>query len=212
MPTSISVKAPATAPLRAKRNDAPAKKTPQAIVARAPELRTDATSPRRKGGPTALAKIGRTGEAPGRGLRRYVDTLTHATPLQRMQFEREGIAGSLLKAMAAEMQIPTMRFYNMIGVPKATAEQKIAKNQPISGAGGHAALGVARLLGMVSEMLAHSTAPAAENFDAAKWLGQWIEHPQPALGGKKPADMLDTPTGFEVVTRTLGAIESGAFL
>ncbi len=158
-----------------------------------------------------LAKSGRSIGAPG-GLRHYIDALTRATPLERMQFEREGIAGSLLKAMATEMQIPTMRFYDMIGVPKATAEQKIAKNQPIAGASGHAALGVARLLGMVSDMLAHSTAPDTENFDAAKWLGQWLERAQPALGGKKPADFLDTPTGFEVVSRTLGAIESGAYL
>ena len=39
-----------------------------------------------------------------------------------------------------------------------------------------------------------------------------IERPQPALGGNKPADLLDTPTGLQVVSRTLGALESGAYL
>lgn len=232
MPTSISIKprpaatgpanhvskpqktkpgSAAVAPLRAKRGVAADSKSPKDTVARVRELHSLASTPKRQGESTTLAKAGGSIGAPG-GLRHYVATLTHATPLERMQFEREGIAGSLLKAMATEMQIPTMRFYDMIGVPKATAEQKIARNQPIAGASGHAALGVARLLGMVSEMLAHSTAPDAENFDAAKWLGQWLERAQPALGGKKPADFLDTPTGFEVVSRTLGAIESGAYL
>jgi uncharacterized protein (DUF2384 family) len=31
------------------------------------------------------------------------------------------------------------------------------------------------------------------------------------LGGRRPADLLDTPTGVEVVARLLGSLESGAF-
>lgn len=31
------------------------------------------------------------------------------------------------------------------------------------------------------------------------------------LGGRKPADLIDTPTGVEVVARLLGSIESGAY-
>jgi len=56
-----------------------------------------------------------------------------------------------------------------------------------------------------------TTASEAKMFDATKWLGQWIERPQPALGGRKPADLLDTPTGVELVARLLGSIESGAY-
>jgi uncharacterized protein (DUF2384 family) len=51
----------------------------------------------------------------------------------------------------------------------------------------------------------------AKGFDAAKWLGRWLEQPQPALGGRKAADLIDTPTGVEVVARLLGSIESGAY-
>ncbi|HEY8707729.1 MAG TPA: antitoxin Xre/MbcA/ParS toxin-binding domain-containing protein [Burkholderiaceae bacterium] len=31
------------------------------------------------------------------------------------------------------------------------------------------------------------------------------------MGGRKPADLIDTPTGVEVVARLLGSIESGAY-
>ena len=55
------------------------------------------------------------------------------------------------------------------------------------------------------------TDAAAPGFDAARWLGQWIEQPQAALGGQKPADLLDTPTGLSVVARLLGALASGAY-
>jgi uncharacterized protein (DUF2384 family) len=68
-----------------------------------------------------------------------------------------------------------------------------------------------KLLGIAQSIVANSTASEARDFDAAKWLGLWIERPQPALGGRKPADILDTPTGVEVVARLLGSVESGAY-
>jgi hypothetical protein len=40
------------------------------------------------------------------------------------------------------------------------------------------------LLGLAPEILARSTAAEACGFDAARWLGEWIELPQPALGGQ----------------------------
>ena len=68
-----------------------------------------------------------------------------------------------------------------------------------------------RLLGIAQGIADNSTAPEAKDFDPAHWLGLWIERPQPALGGRKPADLIDTPTGVEVVARLLGSIESGAY-
>lgn len=132
--------------------------------------------------------------------------------MQLVDAERRGVHGRLLKDMAVVLDIPASRFFSIIGVPKATAEKKAAGDQIIAGAGGQAALGMVRLLGMAQDIVDGSTADAARGFDAAKWLGRWIERPQPALGGKKPAELLDTPTGVEVVARVLGAIESGAYL
>jgi uncharacterized protein (DUF2384 family) len=34
---------------------------------------------------------------------------------------------------------------------------------------------------------------------------------QAGLGGRKPADLVDTPTGLAVVARLLGAVASGAY-
>jgi putative toxin-antitoxin system antitoxin component (TIGR02293 family) len=98
-----------------------------------------------------------------------------------------------------------------VGVPKATAERKAAAGEMLSGHSGQAAIGMARLLGIAQAIVADSTSPQARNFDSAKWLGQWLERPQPALGGRKPGDLVDTPTGIEIVARLLGAIESGAY-
>ena len=69
-----------------------------------------------------------------------------------------------------------------------------------------------QLLAKAQELAAQSTHPDAASFDAARWLGEWIRKPQPALGGRRPEELLDTPTGRAAVMRVLGAMESGAFL
>lgn len=107
------------------------------------------------------------------------------------------------------MDIPAVRIFDIVGIPKATAEKKVASKETISGAGGQAALGLARLLAISRGIVDNSTAAEAKDFDVGKWLGQWIERPQPALGGRKPADLISTPTGLDMVARVLGAIESG---
>ena len=146
------------------------------------------------------------------GVQRFVRQIRDATPMQLVAVERAGVSGGLLKDMAREINIPVLRFYDIVGVPKATAEKKAAENGVIAGAGGQAAIGMARLLGIAQTIVDNSTAAQARGFDAAQWLGRWIELPQPALGGRKPADLLDTPTGANVVARILGAIASGAFV
>ena len=125
--------------------------------------------------------------------------------------ERAGVHARLIKDLARNLDIPASRLFAILGVPKATAEKKVAADEVIGGQGGHAVLGVVRLLGIAKALVANSTAVEAADFDAAKWLGRWIEVPQPSLGGRKPAELLDTPTGVEIVARVLGAIESGAY-
>ena len=161
--------------------------------------------------PTAVAAV-LISYNPREGVGKFVAKIRGATPMQLVEVERHGVGGRLLKDMALTMNVPASRFFSIIGVPKATAERKASEDEVIAGAGGQAALGMVRLLGIAQDIVESSTADKARGVDAAKWLGQWIERPQPALGGKKPADLLDTPTGVEVVARVLGAIESGAYV
>lgn len=145
-----------------------------------------------------------------KGISDYVKQVARATPMQLVDLERQGVAGSLVKDLAKQMDVPASRMFTILGVPKATVEKKAAAGEVIAGSGGQAAIGMVRLLGLAQEMVANSKAARARGYDAAKWLGLWIERPQPALGGRKPAELIDTPTGIEVVARLLGSIESGA--
>lgn len=146
-----------------------------------------------------------------KGIDDFVASVNAADPIQLIEAERKGVAGIFVKDLSKRMEIPAQRMFDMLGVPKATAEKKAAAGELLTGSGGRAALGIARLLGIARDMVDNSLAPEARDFDSAKWLGQWLERPQPALGGRKPGELIDTPTGLDVVARLLGAIESGAY-
>ena len=148
---------------------------------------------------------------PSKGVDDYVMALNRATPGQIILTERMGVHGQLLKDLSKRMDVPAKRLFHIVGIPKATAEKKVAAGQLVGGSEGQATLGMVKLLGIAREIVDSSTAREAKGFDSAKWLGQWIERPQRALGGEKPADLLDTPTGIDVVARLLGSITSGAF-
>ena len=68
-----------------------------------------------------------------------------------------------------------------------------------------------RLLDQARAMAAASTHPGVATLDVERWLARWLTKPQPALGGRRPDELLDTPGGVDAVARVLGAIQSGAF-
>lgn len=148
---------------------------------------------------------------PKGGFDTYLRLLSKATPLQLVQVEREGVPGAFIKDLSTQLDIPAVRMFRILGVPKATAEKKAKAGEMVKGSGGPATIAMIHLLNLAQDIVANSTASEARGFDVKKWLGQWIEKPQPSLGGRKPADLLDTPTGVQIVTRLLGSIESGAY-
>ena len=148
---------------------------------------------------------------PKEGVDAYARAVAGATPREIIATERRGVQSQLLKDLSRRMHLPATRVFDMLGIPKATAEKKVAARELVAGSSGQATLGMIKLLGIAQDLVDKSTAKEARGFDAAKWLGQWLERPQPALGGEKPADMIDTPTGIDVVSRLLGSIGSGTF-
>jgi putative toxin-antitoxin system antitoxin component (TIGR02293 family) len=169
------------------------------------------SAPQRSTSAAAKGTAGAVVYRPREGVDDFVRQVREATPLQLVDIERRGVAGRFVKDLARRMEIPAIRIFDMLGVPKATVEKKASSGELVSGSGGQAALGMARLIGIAQDLVSNSTARQAQGFDAAQWLGRWLERPQPSLGGRTPAELIDTPTGVEVVAKLLGAIESGAY-
>ena len=74
---------------------------------------------------------------------------------------------------------------------------------------GERALGLARLIGQVTHVVQESGNP--EGFDAATWTADWLEQPNPALGGKAPGQYMDTADGRELVSSLIARMQSGAY-
>lgn len=149
--------------------------------------------------------------SPRKGVDAYLSQVHNATPMQIVEIERSGVASAFIADLSERMDMPASHMFSMLRIPKATAARKMGAGGVIDGRAGQAAVAMVKLLGLARDIAHDSTAKESEGFDSVKWLGQWIQRPQAALGGRKPSDLLDTPTGFEMVARVLGSIQSGAY-
>jgi hypothetical protein len=68
---------------------------------------------------------------------------------------------------------------------------------------------IATLTELVHGMLAESGEQGG--FDARAWLDHWLTGVVPALGNRRPIDVLDEPDGLEVVKSLLSRAQSGAY-
>ena len=140
----------------------------------------------------------------------FVRRVAEATPLERIELERQGVTLSFLRSFAARLGISAAHLFEILDLPRTIPARRDGEARA-DGSLGHVALALVDLLLRAQEIAGSSTSAEAADFDVAKWLGRWIELPQPALGGRRPAELIGTATGARVVSRLLGALESGAY-
>lgn len=138
--------------------------------------------------------------------------LYQSPPEDRIALIRAGVGATDLKAFASDLGIPQDRLFRMFGIAQATVTRKASKRQAMSPDESAKIVGMAKLVGQIQTMLEQSGDPEQmQDFDATKWLARWIEEPVPALGGKRPADYMDTIEGQEMVARLLSMMQAGAY-
>lgn len=129
----------------------------------------------------------------------------------RVRLEREGVPFKVVVELIDDIGVSATDFQRFVGIPKATYTKKVKDKALFSGTSGQAVLGVLELINKVEDMVKADPEADTREFDVERWVGHWIQRPQPALGGMAPAELLDTPSGRESVLRVLGAIQSGAY-
>lgn len=146
------------------------------------------------------------------GLSELRSTLKHASLTERIDAERNGVPMFVARKVHDALGITSSQFSAITGISESVYRRR-AKNVDgkLSGTPAWSILGVMELID-VAEDLVDPQFEASTNFDAAIWLGEWLYRPQPALGGIRPAEFVDTVSGRKEVKRVLGAIVSGAFL
>ncbi|MES2937307.1 MAG: antitoxin Xre-like helix-turn-helix domain-containing protein [Pseudomonadota bacterium] len=129
--------------------------------------------------------------------------------LDRADLVRHGAPSIMVNVISKEMEITKERFVHIVGLPRATVTRKIAKKANLSADESERLVGLAKLIGQVQASIEESGAP--EGFKPAKWFGEWISQPLPALGGRRPEELLDTADGRELVSKLLAQMQSGAY-
>ena len=130
-------------------------------------------------------------------------------PLARADLVKAGAPSGLLSNVSLSMDVPKERLIKILGLSRSTVSRKIADKADFSMDDSERIVGLVKLVGQVEKMDMESGDP--KGFDAAKWFGRWIEQPEAALAGRKPADLMDSSDGREAVSRLLAQMQSGAY-
>lgn len=135
--------------------------------------------------------------------------LYRATGFERVRLIREGVPAADLELIARKMDIPKERLYQTLSLHRSSVDRKIRNNDVLSPEQSERVIGLERLIGQAAVMVEQSGNP--EGFDPDRWIGDWLERPNPALDGAKPVDFMDTMEGREIVSTLLAQSQSGAY-
>ncbi|MGY2489403.1 type II RES/Xre toxin-antitoxin system antitoxin [Cupriavidus sp. CP313] len=122
---------------------------------------------------------------------------------------REGVPASDLTRLAESMGTTKEQLIKTLDLPRATVDRKARAHQNLSSEQSERVLGMARLVGQVQALVESSGDP--RGFSAAQWVAQWLEQPSPALGGRRPAELMDTLAGQRIVSDLVARMQSGAY-
>lgn len=130
-------------------------------------------------------------------------------PTVRIITIKNGVKADAFARIARSMDRSKEQLGKTLGLSVTTVDRKAKAGETLSPEQGERVVGIARLIGQVQTMVEQSGDP--EGFDAARWLGRWLDEPLPALGGKRPGDFMDTAEGRGLVSNLLATAQSGAY-
>jgi len=139
----------------------------------------------------------------------YAKNLYQASSAEYVGVMRGKVPAIYLDQIADVTSVPKERLVPFLDLRPATIARKIREGEMLSTDQSERVLGLERLIGQVAVMVGDSG--DSTGFDAARWVGDWLEQPIPALGGAKPADYMDTIEGQERVSRLLVQSQAGVF-
>ena len=136
-------------------------------------------------------------------------TVFRLAPNERIRIFKEGVAARHLDHLSARMRTSKEFLVDTLRLSRATVSRKARAEEALSQDESERVLGMEALIGQVEVMLQESG--DGQPFDAAAWVASWLQRPVPALGGKKPAEYMDSVEGQKLVAHTLAMAQSGAY-
>ncbi|WP_161493246.1 antitoxin Xre/MbcA/ParS toxin-binding domain-containing protein [Zoogloea sp. LCSB751] len=136
-------------------------------------------------------------------------SLYQASPAERVSLIRNGVPASRIVNLVEAMHVSREHLLGMLNLPSTSIRLKIRQGAMLATEQAERVVGLERLIGQIVIMVEDSGDP--KEFDAAGWVGEWLERPLAALGGAKPADFMDTMTGQTLVSSLLVQVQAGVF-
>lgn len=130
-------------------------------------------------------------------------------PAEYVAIIREGVPARKVMIVSRQLNYPKSQLLTILDLPASTVDRKIKQREKLSQEQSERFLGLERLISQAKTMVTESGDP--EGFNTAQWLGEWLDQPLPALGGKKPNEFMDTVAGQGIVARLLAQMQSGAY-
>ena len=128
---------------------------------------------------------------------------------KRVDIVEVGVEAEAVRTLAVDLQYEQGVLIDCLGFSRATISRKIKAGKRLDISASERVVGAMRLVGQVQHMVEESG--DASGFDASAWVGRWLEQPLPALGGKAPAEFMNSATGQELVAQLLAQAQSGAY-
>ena len=133
-------------------------------------------------------------------------------PLRYIHLARAGIPASATEMLAQALHMPAARMHKALNLPASTVARKIKLQENLPVDQSERVIQTMRLVGLAQRLVSEYGDPElSQGFDAARWFGEWIEEPNPALGMQKPVDLLDTAAGASLVESLLNKMVSGVY-
>lgn len=123
-----------------------------------------------------------------------VAALATLSPLEQIETIRKGVATQLFDQLATALGVGKEALARKLNINAQTLRKR--KSRVLSPEEAEKSLRAARVFKFATEVLGSED-------DARQWLNDTI----PALGGKRPIDLLDTDVGAHEVTNLLGCIK-----
>lgn len=159
--------------------------------------RTPAPTP--SGGQPAAPDL--RGYRPGQSLMAQARALANGDDATLAALAEAGVPAVLARDLGRALDIAPRHFFrDILGTNRSAAEKKSFTDAPLPAAAAQVALVLLQLLGRAEAL--HGGGPG---FDVARWLGTWIEQPQPGLQARRPAQVLGTAEGVAAVRELLEA-------
>lgn len=135
--------------------------------------------------------------------------LFRTSRFERVSIVKSGLPAEYVKVLSVSLRMPIERFYRTTGLLRPTVDRKIRSSGILNQDESERVMGIARLVGQAQSLVRDSG--EGGDFDAGQWVGDWLERPLPALGGKLPREFMDTVDGREIVSDLLSQQQSGTY-